>query len=120
MILRYWPSLGVLALLGGCAAATSQRVPQTATAPTPAFSARGLEAVMGQDTAALVKLFGRPGLDVHEGAGRKLQFTGAACILDAYLYPKGSGEAVVTYIDARQPDGRDIDRASCIAALMAD
>jgi hypothetical protein len=25
---------------------------------------------------------------------------------------------VVTYLDARQPDGRDIDRASCVAALM--
>ena len=27
------------------------------------------------------------------------------------------GEAVTTYLDARLPNGEDIDRASCIAAL---
>lgn len=38
--------------------------------------------------------------------------------MDAYLYPPGRGkEPLVTYVDARQPDGRSIDRASCVAAL---
>jgi hypothetical protein len=43
------------------------------------------------------------------------------CVLDAYLYPpaSGRGEAIVTYIDARRPDGTDFDRASCLAALTA-
>ena len=63
----------------------------------------------------------QPDLDLREGPARKLQFLGPACVLDAYLYPprSGRGEPVVTYVDARQPDGRDMDRASCVAALTA-
>lgn len=105
------------AALGGC-------VPQTRTVPAPAlpaapvYSTVGLEAVMGQSAAALVAAFGRPDLDVREGNARKLQFLGPVCVLDAYLYPpRGGGEPIVTHVDARLPDGRDIDRASCVAAL---
>jgi hypothetical protein len=106
-------------LLAGC-------VPQVAAGPAagipsptrPSYSMAGLEAVMGQNAAALVRRFGEPDLDVREGAARKLQFGSAVCVLDAYLYPPGgSGESVVTYIDARLPDGRDVDRASCVAAM---
>lgn len=106
-------------LLAGC-------VPQVAAGPQPGiptparptYSMAGLEAVMGQNAAALVRRFGEPDLDVREGAARKLQFANAVCVLDAYLYPPGgSGEAVVTYVDARLPDGRDVDRASCVAAI---
>ena len=68
---------------------------------------------------SLIAQFGEPELDVREGEGRKLQFAGPICVLDAYLYSKGHREPVVTYVDARQPDGRDIDRASCVAALIA-
>ena len=80
----------------------------------------------GADPTALVddaarllfEQFGKPDSDVQEGPARKLQFAGPVCILDAYLYPRaGGGEPVVTYLDARQPDGRDFDRASCVAAL---
>jgi hypothetical protein len=57
---------------------------------------------------------------VREGGARKLQFSSPVCVMDAYLYPGEQGrEAVVTHIDARLPDGRDIDRASCVAALIA-
>lgn len=73
---------------------------------------------MGRNARVLVALLGDPGLDVREGPARKLQFLGPACVLDAYLYPpRGGGEPVVTHVDARMPDGRDIDRASCVAAL---
>jgi hypothetical protein len=73
---------------------------------------------MGQGARALVALFGNPDLDVREGNARKLQFLGPVCVLDAYLYPPRAGaEPVVTHIDARLPDGRDIDRSSCVAAL---
>jgi len=72
---------------------------------------------MGKDERNLTRLFGAPRLDVREGDARKLQFTSDACVLDAYLYPKGSSEPVVTYIDARTPDGRTADRASCVTAL---
>ena len=86
----------------------------------PTYSVAGLGNVMGQSAATLAAEFGTPALDVREGTARKLQFSGAACVLDAYLYPTDQGrEPVVTHIDARLPDGRDIDRASCVAALQA-
>ena len=74
---------------------------------------------MGRTVPVVTGLFGRPDLDVREGNARKLQFVGPACVLDAYFYPPaaGGGEPIVTYIDARLPDGRDMDRASCVAAL---
>ncbi|HYZ48507.1 MAG TPA: hypothetical protein VE567_06395 [Sphingomonas sp.] len=86
----------------------------------PVISTSGLERVLGHPARALVALFGAPELDVREDRARKLQFAGPICVLDAYLYPKDGSEPVVTYVDARQPDGRDIDRASCVAALIAN
>jgi hypothetical protein len=109
------------ATLAGCATAPRSAPPVRSTPPPVAAAPRplaGLEAVMGRNARALVALLGDPGLDVREGPARKLQFLGPACVLDAYLYPpRGGGEPVVTHIDTRQPDGRDIDRASCVAAL---
>ena len=104
------------ATVSACATAP-QRIdlPQT----PPAASVSGLERVLGRDARALTALFGEPELDVREEQARKLQFAGPICVLDAYLYPKSGREPVVTYVDARQPDGRDIDRASCVAALAA-
>ena len=84
------------------------------------MSTSGLERVLGHNARALVALFGEPELDVREDRARKLQFAGPICVLDAYLYPQKGREPVVTYVDARQPDGRDIDRASCVAALIAN
>ncbi len=72
---------------------------------------------MGKDAAQLTALFGKPDADVTEGPGRKLQFQSAICVLDAYLYGATGHGAVVTHVDARQPDGRTIDRASCVAAI---
>ena len=79
----------------------------------------GVEGVIGNDAAGLIRQFGQPRLDVLEGDARKLQFSGTACVLDAYLYPPMAGkEPLATYIDARRPsDGQDVDRAACIAAL---
>lgn len=108
--------LGLL-VLAGCATAP---LPGPLPVTPPVISTSGLERVLGQEARTLVTLFGEPELDVREDQARKLQFVGPICVLDAYLYPKrGAREAVVTYVDARQPDGRDIDRASCVAALVA-
>ncbi|HYI48929.1 MAG TPA: hypothetical protein VEX35_10740 [Allosphingosinicella sp.] len=97
--------------------APAVRPPAQREAPPPA-PRRGLDDVMGRDARALAALFGTAALDVREGRARKLQFLGATCVLDAYLYQeRGGGEPVVTHIDARLPDGRDTDRASCIASL---
>jgi len=119
---------GRLAAILVGAASLAACVPQ-ATTPPPgaplalppeprAYPERGLEAVMGRTASALVAEFGEPDLDAREGPARKLQFVGPACVLDAYLYPpRDGGPPVVTHVDARLPDGRDMDRAFCVAAL---
>ncbi|HTG38186.1 MAG TPA: hypothetical protein VL973_05200 [Sphingomonas sp.] len=118
--MRHWSAAGLGALmLGGCAAVPT---PMTGPAPpppaAPTYTTVGLERVLGQNASALTRLFGDADADVTEGTGRKLQFGSGICVLDAYLYPKqGGGVPVVTHVDARQRDGRAIDRASCVAAL---
>ena len=111
-------SLLALAALSGC---TTTAARPAVGAPPPvqvALPKVGLEAVMGQNAAALERTFGPANADVREGAARKLQFASAICILDAYLYPEKAGaDPQVTWLDARQRDGRAIDRASCVAAL---
>lgn len=107
-------------LLAGCAAVPAADRPAPLPATPPVLSTSGLERVLGQSAAGLIALLGEPELDVREDQARKLQFAGPICVLDAYLYrTRAKGEPVVTYLDARQPDGRDIDRASCVAALVA-
>jgi hypothetical protein len=83
------------------------------------MNATGLEGIIGADTAALQRRFGKPRLDVWEGDARKLQFTGEACVLDVYLYPPSPGATpTATYVDARRAsDGLDVDRAACAKAL---
>lgn len=103
-----------LAACGGEAARPAVGIAPTRPAP---MATTGLERILGQDAAGLTRAFGAPAADMREGSARKLQFQGPICVLDAYLYPKDGREPVVTYVDARQPDGRPIDRASCVAAL---
>ena len=101
------------------APASRPRIPAAATAP-PTRPVAGLEAALGRTAAQLTARFGTPALDIREGTARKLQFEGPACILDAYLYPPAAGgEPIVTHVDTRLTDGRDVDRASCVAALGA-
>lgn len=120
---RLLPALLATAALAACAAPQRTRpaapvVDRRPQVSAPLHTPTGLEGVMGRGASALVALLGTPGLDVREGTARKLQFLGGACVLDLYLYPpRRGGEAVVTHIDARAPDGRDTDRAACIEAL---
>jgi hypothetical protein len=107
-----------IALLAACTPMPAPQRPATATTAPPPAAPSGLDRVIGRDARTLQLLFGTPDLDVRESGARKLQFTSAICVLDAYLYPSSAGsEPVVRYIDARRPDGNDFDRASCIAAL---
>lgn len=100
--------------LAGCAAVPTPE-PQAAA---PVINPTGLDRVLGRTAAQLTGAFGKPDLDISEMGARKLQYRGQICVLDAYLYPPAQGrEAVVTHVDARQRDGSDIDRASCVAAL---
>ena len=112
---RYGVAIGLALALSGCVGGSAR---EAAPLRAPVISKVGLEGVLGSDARALEAQFGRPDLDVREGGARKLQFASTVCVLDAYLYPpKRGAEPVVTYVDARFPDGRDIDRASCVAAL---
>jgi hypothetical protein len=75
--------------------------------------------LLGMTAGELVQRFGQPALQVREGPGLKLQFRASSCVLDAYLYPplQGPGEARVTHVDARLPNGADTPQPGCIAAL---
>ena len=117
--MKLLPVLFLSVLLSACGVtgtpvATAGRIPLPTQRP---INVLGLERVMGQSARGLTQMFGAADADVAEGSARKLQFGSRICVLDAYLYPKGSGEPVVTYVDARQRDGSTIDRASCVAAL---
>lgn len=115
--------LGSLAL-AGCGAGEGEvarpaHIPRAAPhIPVPETAlAAGVDRVQGQTAPRLIAQFGPPQIDVQEGPARKLQFKGPICVLDAYLYAEGRGEAVVTHIDTRQRDGTPIDQASCVVAL---
>lgn len=126
--MKYIAIAGLSLALAACGGgsdrpATASKKPAPAYKPVPiqpapaTYSKKGLEAVMGKDANALTRLFGQPRLDVVEAYGRKLQFTGKACVLDAYLYPDNKGAEVVTHVDARRADGAEVDRAACVDAL---
>jgi hypothetical protein len=117
-------ALGLALVLGACVSSPKPQAPsvRVQAPPPPAevhYSPQGLENVVGRTAAYLEAQFGTPDLDIREGPARKLQFSGAACVLDAYLYPpQGHGEPIVTWIDTRLPDGRDANRVSCATALI--
>lgn len=120
MRMRRWKSLVLLGglAMAGCVSPQTETPSAPAPVQPPTYSLAGLETVMGNTASALVSQFGPPDLDVREGTARKLQFLSPACVLDAYLYPTRRGsEPVVTHIDARLPDGREMDRSSCVAAI---
>lgn len=108
-------------LLAGCAATPPPRSTQPVTTSRPLATPPRIvqnNSLVGQHANAALSLFGKPRLDVAEGAGRKLQFAGTACILDIYYYaPKAGADAIATHVDARTPDGRDTNVDSCVSAL---
>lgn len=112
----------VMVSLAACATVPDSSGPKpgfsTAGQRSATLPAAGLEAVMGRSASDLQRMFGEPRLTVREADALKLQFSNGQCVLDAYLYPEGSGGAeVVTYVDARRGDGQPVDRAACVKAL---
>lgn len=115
--MKHWIAAAATGLLLAGCGETARPVAPAMVAPPPVRSTL-LDRVMGQNAAGLTQLFGAPDADVREGTARKLQFQGSFCVLDTYLYPGKAGkEPAVSYLDARQPDGSPIDRASCVSAL---
>lgn len=94
---------------------------RAAQRPAQVHMVPGLEGVIGATPSEVTRRFGQARLDVWEGDARKLQFSGAACVLDIYFYPEhGNREPVATYTEARRAsDGKDVDRAACVAALRS-
>ncbi|WP_420381081.1 hypothetical protein [Novosphingobium sp.] len=120
--MRALPAISMILLLGACSAEVARPVaalrPETHAPRHVPGRDEPLGTVIGADAEALVRQFGTPRLDIREGDARKLQWSGTACILDAYLYPgERGGRATATYVDARRGDGRDVDRVACVAAL---
>ena len=115
------PSFSLLIglLLAGCSTTATVPAIRRDTTPVPTASrvAPGLDRIIGRDAGAVIALLGEPHADLREGAGRKLQFMGAECVLDTYLYAKGSAAPIVTYVDARRSDGSPIDKALCVASF---
>jgi hypothetical protein len=110
-------ALAALSVAGCVAPRAEAPAVQAEVRPVPTT---GLESVLGSNARTLLARFGDADLDLVEGTARKLQFITPACVLDLYLYPPRSGaEPIVTHVDARLPDGREMDRASCLAALSA-
>src|SRR3546814_20456366 len=75
--------LGVVAMLGltlgACAGpAIPRATPPRATTPPPPTVARQVQhnVLIGNSADAIGRMFGKPRLDVTEGAGRNLQFAG--------------------------------------------
>ncbi|MGH6650360.1 MAG: hypothetical protein ACREB7_04430 [Sphingopyxis sp.] len=120
-MIRLLAAAATLAALGGCAAAVPPRSapPPVTAAPAPTI-VRPVQSnsLIGQSPDAAQRLFGKPRLDVTEGAARKLQFEGTACVIDIYFYaPRAGASPVATHVDARTPDGRNAELGSCVETL---
>lgn len=118
-LIRLPPTILLAAALAGCGTTAVPRPARPVAAPPP-VTPRIVQhnSLVGQHAGAALAQFGKPRLDIAEGAGRKLQFAGAACILDIYYYaPKHGAEPVATHVDARTPEGRDANVDSCVSAL---
>jgi tetrahydromethanopterin S-methyltransferase subunit D len=114
------------ASLSGCAAAPTKPArpgaplaasarSSTAVAPQ-VMAAQGLSGVIGSGASALTQRFGQPRLDVAEGDVRKLQFAGATCVLDIYLYLVAAAtEPTATHVESRlREGGAASDPGTCI------
>ncbi len=105
--------------LSACGAAVPRpaAIPPKAPPPTVVKPVQH-NALIGSSAEAVGRMFGKPRLDVTEGAGRKLQFAGASCILDIYFYSARAGaDPVATHVDARTPDGRNAEVDGCANTL---
>jgi hypothetical protein len=120
--------VAVAMLLAGCAGGgkpspargSAGTAPRSTIVVVPqVMAARGLEGVIGSDAAALTRRLGAPRIDLVEGDARKLQFAGAACVLDIFLYPPGAGaEPTAAHVEARlRQGGAAADAGACIREI---
>jgi len=91
----------------------------TRVAVPEVMASAGLAGVIGAPAAALTSRFGQPRIDLAEGDARKLQFAGATCVLDIYLYPlSAAAEPTATHVAARlRQGGAPADPAACLSEV---
>ena len=114
--MRHFAPAAALLLTAACATTPTP----VAVTPVPAVVAKPQRGeLIGLTPNEVGARFGKPRLQVREGDGTKVQFATARCVLDLYLYPAGGSGSVarVTHVDARTLDGRDTDKARCLADL---
>lgn len=113
----YTSLLSVVLLLSACGEYQGPGRPAAGFTPATRPDATGL---IGNDARGLLRMFGKPRLDIRDPSSRKLQFGNARCVLDAYLYPPGKDrEPLVTYVEARSRQGVPVDTNACAATLRA-
>ena len=116
--MRRYLALSLTLFVAACATAPRQ---ETAAPPPPVQQPQQpmeQNALVGLTAQDLVRQFGAPALQIREGSSVKLQFRNPRCVLDAYLYPSGSGGTLkVTHVDTRLPSGADMPQAACTTAL---
>ncbi|WP_301750847.1 hypothetical protein [uncultured Erythrobacter sp.] len=112
-------------LLGACAGGSkpaparppASAQPRSTVVRVPEVMApKGLEGVIGASAEALLKRFGTPRIDLVEGDARKLQFAGAECVLDIFIYPVSAvAKPTATHVVARmRQGGAAADPGACI------
>nr|WP_298931862.1 hypothetical protein [uncultured Erythrobacter sp.] len=81
--------------------------------------AAGVDGIIGTGAPSLLRRLGNARIDLTEGDSRKLQFAGASCVLDIYLYPLQAGaEPVATHIEARlRQGGAAADKSQCLSEV---
>jgi hypothetical protein len=118
-----WLVVPALALAGCAGGGAPKAKPRPAAAPRSSIvvvpevmAPGGLQGVIGSPASALTRRFGTPRIDLAEGDARKLQYAGATCVLDVFLYPVSAGaEPTATHVEARiRQGGAATDAAACI------
>ena len=69
--------------------------------------------ILGLDTQQLVDLLGKPSLVRQESPAEIWQYSSNYCVLDLVLY-----DAVTTYIEARDPKVKLMDKRACLRELL--
>jgi len=120
------PLAAIALLLGACVGASKPAPGRPAASGQPGSSsvvrvpqvmaAQGLEGVIGASPRALLQRFGTPRIDLVEGDARKLQFAGASCVLDIFIYPvAAAAEPTATHVMARlRAGGAPAEPRACI------
>lgn len=116
--MRYLVPFAAL-LAAGCASTPATRTAAPTSSAPLLSNEHEHDNLNGMTANDLAEHLGTPRIQVREGDGIKLQYIGATCVLDAYLYPPVSGSGVprVTHVDARTLQGAIVSPKGCIASI---